>query len=103
MTQHYRTRYTPEAAQRIRKLHPQIKHEIRDAIRSLVKSPLSGHTLQHELTGFRSYRIRSYRIIYRLNDHSRTLDVIFVGQRRNVYEELRELVNVWKQIESDEI
>jgi len=102
VTPHYRTRYTPEAAQRIRKLHPQIKQEIRDAIRSLLESPLSGHALQHELTGFRFYRLRSYRIIYRLNDHSQTLDVIFVGQRRNVYEEFRELVNVWKQIESDE-
>ncbi len=88
----YRLRYTPEAAGRIRKLHPEVKQEIRDAIRTLKSSPLTGHALQQELFGYRSCRVRSYRIIYRLNDDERTIDVIFIGQRRNVYEELLSLV-----------
>ncbi len=88
----YRLRYTPEAADRIRKLHPQVKQHIREAIRSLRDIPLSGHALQQELYGYRSFRVRSYRIIYRLNDDERTLDVVFVGPRRNVYEELLSLV-----------
>ncbi len=89
----YRVRYTPEAAGRIRRLHPQVKQEIREAIRTLLDSPLEGHVLQYELSGYRSYRImRSYRIIYRLNDEERTIDVVFVGPRRNVYEELLSLV-----------
>lgn len=87
----YRVRYTPEAASRIRKLHPEVKQEIRDAIRKLQDSPLTGHSLQQELFGYRSYRVRSYRIIYRLNDEERTIDVAFIGQRRNVYEELLSL------------
>lgn len=89
----YRVRYTPEAAGRIRKLHPEVTQEIRDAIRILQDSPLTGHTLQQELFGYRSYRVRSYRIIYRLNDEERTIDVVFIGQRRNVYEELLSLVH----------
>ena len=88
----YRVRYTPEAAGRICKLHPEVTQEIRDAIRILQDSPLTGHTLQQELFGYRSYRVRSYRIIYRLNDEERTIDVVFIGQRRNVYEELLSLV-----------
>ncbi len=88
----YRVRYTPEAASRIRKLHPQVKQEIRGAIRTLLDTPLSGHSLQQELFGYRSYRVRSYRIIYRLNDEERTIDVVFVGLRRNVYVELLSLV-----------
>jgi len=88
----YRIRYTPEAAGRIRKLHPDVKQEIRDAIRTLQDSPLTGHTLQQELFGYRSYRVRSYRIIYRLNDDERTIDVVFIRQHRNVYEELLSLV-----------
>lgn len=88
----YRVRYTPEAAGRIRKLHPEVKQEIRVAIRTLQDAPLTGHSLQQELFGYRSYRMRSYRIIYRLNDDERTIDVIFIGQRRNVYEELLSLV-----------
>lgn len=88
----YRVRYTPEAAGRIRKLHPQVKQEIREAIRTLLQFPLSGHVLQHELSGFRSFRVRTYRVIYQINDQDRTVDVLFVGPRRNVYEELRLLL-----------
>ena len=88
----YRVRYTPEAAGRIRKLHPEVKQEIWEAIRFLLDSPLSGHTLQQELLGYRSFRVRTYRIIYGLNDEERTIDVVFVVARRNVYEELLSLV-----------
>jgi len=88
----YRPRYTLEAADRIRKLHPQVKHEIRQGIKVLLVSPLNGHTLQFELAGLRSYRIRTYRIIYRLNDDESCLDIVFVGPRRSVYEELRTLL-----------
>ena len=88
----YRARYTPEAAERIRKLHPEVRREIRDTIRTLLQTPLAGHMLHHELSGYRSYRVRSYRVIYAINDEERTLDVVFVGPRRNVYEELRALL-----------
>ncbi len=88
----YRARYTNEAAQRIRKLHPQIKREIKQGIKELLVDPLAGHALQFELAGLRAYRIRTYRIIYRLNDDESCLDVMFVGPRRSVYEELRTLL-----------
>jgi len=88
----YHVRYTPEAAGRIRKLHPEVKQKIREAIRLLMDAPLSGHMLQQELFGYRSFRVRTYRIMYGLNDEERTIDVVFVGPRRNVYEELLSLV-----------
>lgn len=88
----HRARYTPEAAERIRKFHPQVKREIKEGIRELLSSPLAGHTLQFELAGLRSYRIRTYRIIYRIHDDESCLDIVFVGPRRNVYEELRTLL-----------
>lgn len=88
----YRARYTPEAAERIRKFHPQVKREIKEGIRELLVSPLAGHPLQFELAGLRSYRIRTYRIIYRIDDDESCLEVVFVGPRRNVYEELRTLL-----------
>lgn len=88
----YRSRYTPEAAERIRRFHPQVKREIREGIRELLVTPLAGHALQFELAGLRSYRIRTYRIIYRIHDDESCLDIVFVGPRRNVYEELRSLL-----------
>lgn len=88
----YRARYTPEAAERIRKFHPQVKREIKAGIRQLQISPLAGHSLQCELAGLRSYRVRTYRIIYRIHDDESCLDIVFAGPRRNVYEELRTLL-----------
>lgn len=88
----YRARYSKEAADRIRKFHPQVKHEIKRGIKELLVAPLAGHALQFELAGLRAYRIRTYRIIYRLNDDESCIDVVFVGPRRNVYEELRTLL-----------
>lgn len=85
----YRVRYTPEAAGRIRKLHPEIKKQIRAAADSLIESPFEGHALQQELSGLRSKRVGRPRILYRISDNERTLEVLLVGPRRDIYEELR--------------
>lgn len=88
----YHARYTVEAAGRIRNLHPQIKKEIREGIRTLLHAPLAGYSLHFELSGLWAYRIRNHRIIYRINDEESMLDIVFVGPRRDVYEELRDLL-----------
>jgi mRNA-degrading endonuclease RelE of RelBE toxin-antitoxin system len=88
----YRPRYTPEVAGRIRKLHPEVKQEIRTAIRTLLSTPFLGRELQFELSGYHSYRVRTYRIIYRINDDDAMLDIVFIGPRRTVYEELKALL-----------
>ena len=87
-----RARYTPEAAARIRKLHPLIKKEVREGIRSLLDNPLMGYALHDELSGYWSFRIRTYRVNFRPNDDESTVDVVYVGPRRSIYEELRTLL-----------
>jgi mRNA-degrading endonuclease RelE of RelBE toxin-antitoxin system len=62
------------------------------AIRTLLSAPLLGRELQFELSGYHSYRVRTYRIIYRINDDDAMLDVVFIGPRRTVYEELKALL-----------
>ena len=85
----YRVRYTPEATGRIRKLHPDIKKQIRAPAERSVQSPLEGHPVQAELSGLRSYRIGRYRVIYRISDAERAIEILLVGPRRDIYEELR--------------
>jgi mRNA interferase RelE/StbE len=89
----YRVRYTIEAAGRIRKLHPQIKRDIREGIRTLLEAPLAGYSLHFELSGLWSYRVRNHRIIYRINSDEMMIDIVFVGPRRDVYEQLRDLLS----------
>ena len=88
----YRARYTPEAAARIRALHPQIKRDVREAIRALLLDPLAGKPLQWELAGFRSLRVRQHRIVYRLSEATASIDIVFVGIRKSIYEELQAML-----------
>jgi mRNA interferase RelE/StbE len=82
----YRARFTPEAAALVRRLHPEVRRVVHEGVESLVGNPLLGKALVRELSGFRSLRVKGYRIIYTINDDARTVDVYYVGRRRDVYE-----------------
>lgn len=85
-------RYTPECARLISKLPPEVKRLVRSAIDSLIAKPTAGTELTGEFEGYRSQRVRRYRIIYRINESESCIDVVHVGRRRDVYETLRLLL-----------
>jgi mRNA interferase RelE/StbE len=86
-------RFTPEAAVLFSKLHPENKKLIKFALNELRQSPHSGHDLQEELSGFKSYRMKRYRILYKLNDEEDVIEVYYIGHRKDIYEEFRRLLN----------
>jgi mRNA interferase RelE/StbE len=85
-------RYTPECSRLISKLLPEIKRLVRSTIDALLTKRDMGTELTGELEGYRSYRVRRYRIIYRVNEDDSCLEVYHVGHRRDVYETLRSLL-----------
>ena len=86
-------RYTPECSRLIAKLPPEIKRLVRSSIDTLLDKPEIGTELTGELDGYYSYRIRRYRIIYRVNEDESSIDVYHVGHRHDVYETLRSLLS----------
>ena len=48
--------------------------------------------LQEELSGFKSLRSKRYRIIYDIDESRKTIQVYYVGRRRDVYEQFRRLL-----------
>ena len=56
----FKIRFTPEAAGLFSKLHPENKKLIKLALNELRQAPYSGHDLQEELSGFKSYRSKKY-------------------------------------------
>ena len=70
-----------------KKLHPVIKSQIRTGLRAILKNPYSGKALKEELQGLRSYRVKRYRIIYRVRLSEQQIDIIAIGPRRIIYEE----------------
>ncbi len=89
----YRIRFTPTAVASIRHLHPSVKQTVREAIRGLRADPLTGHPLSFELAGFRSLRVLRYRVIYRMHDPDRALEIHMVGPRKDIYEVFQQLLH----------
>ena len=85
-------RYPPECSRLISKLLPEIKRLVRSTVDALLTKHEIGTALTGELDGYRSYRVRRYRIIYRVNEEASCLEVYHVGHRRDVYETLRSLL-----------
>ncbi len=89
----FSARYTPECARLISKLPPNIKRLVRSTIDALLAKPTIGTELAGELDGYWSYRVRRYRIIYRINEEECCIEVYHVGHRRDVYENLRSILS----------
>ena len=94
MMNDFSLRFTPTAMALFTKLHPEIKKLIKRALKGIVTSPYSGNELQAELSGYHSFRIKRYRIIYRVNEMENYIDVIHVGHRREIYEQLRSMLQI---------
>ncbi len=92
----FRIRFTPEASRLISKLHPETKKMIRAALDGLKGSPYVGSPLQGELSGFRSMKIKRYRVLYSVNEEEAYIEVLYLGHRRDVYEQFRVLLNKFR-------
>ena len=80
-------RVPDDVASVLKKLHPVIKSHIRSALRSILKNPHSGKALKDELHGLRSYRVKRYRIIYRVRLNRHPIDILTIGPQKIIYEE----------------
>lgn len=74
----------------IRGAHPHLKRKIRAGLKRILENPSEGKPLRFELEGLRSFRIGSFRIIYKV--HRDILDVVAVGPRTRIYEETYRIV-----------
>ena len=89
----YRMRFTPEASRILSRFHPENKKLIRQALEDLRKHPYAGSNLQEELYGFKSFKFKRYRILYKINEEKFIIQIFHIGHRRDVYEQFRRLLN----------
>jgi mRNA interferase RelE/StbE len=88
----WKMRFTPESSRLMSKLHPENKKLIKQALTDLQQNPYTGKDLQEELSGFKSLRLKQYRIIYDINEEKKFIQIYNIGPRRDVYEQLRRLL-----------
>lgn len=86
----YRAEIRSAVVEAIRTLPPEVKRAVKEAVRKITADPALGEPLHGELDGRFKYRVRRYRIVYRIDRQARVVDIIGVGHRRSIYEELAE-------------
>jgi mRNA-degrading endonuclease RelE of RelBE toxin-antitoxin system len=72
----------------ILKLAQPLKPLIQRAIEFLAQEPHTGKRLERDLAGHLSLQAKRYRVIYRVDENARTVEIYYVGHRRDIYEVL---------------
>ena len=88
----WKMRFTPESSQLLSKFHPDNKKLIKQALTELRQNPHVGKDLQEELSRFKSFRLKQYRIIYTINEEKKFIQIYHVGRRRDIYEQFKRLL-----------
>ena len=88
----WKTRFTPESSRLLSKFHPDNKKLIKQALTELRQNPHVGKDLQEELSRFKSFRLKQYRIIYTINEEKKFIQIYHVGRRRDIYEQFKRLL-----------
>ena len=90
-------KFTPESSRIIAKLHPENKKLIKQALVDLRENPYAGRDLQEELYGYKSFKLKRYRVLYNINEEENTIQIFHIGHRKDVYEQLNRLLNQLKK------
>jgi mRNA interferase RelE/StbE len=88
----YRLVYAAACRNQILRLPPPLKPLVKRAIELLSQAPHSGKRLERDLAGYLSLRAKRYRVIYRLDENAHTVEIHYVGHRRDIYEVFAEEV-----------
>lgn|GEM_PF-504191 len=97
MSNPFRPDIPPHVADIIRSLHPDLKRSIKSAVQAIAADPECGEPLRRELEGLWKYRVRRFRIVYATDRKTRTVRLMAIGHRQNVYEELAARMKAEKQ------
>lgn len=81
----FELRISKKAAKQIKLLKREYQIEIIEALSEIKEDPFSGKPLDRDLNGRFSFRIRVYRIIYRINQQDKIVDVLSAGHRSIAY------------------
>ncbi len=82
----YKLRVPDEIVTLIKGMHPILKKRVRAALEEICNDPDCGKALKEELAGLRSFRIKRFRIIYKISS-KREISIVSLGPRKYIYEE----------------
>jgi len=71
-------------------MHPTLKRKTRASLKTILADPSAGKALKDELAGLRSFRVGTFRIIYRMTRY--VVEIVAIGPRGRIYEETYRLL-----------
>ena len=86
MAEKFKLSYSETTLKQIKKLHPYLKPIIKAKIEYISANPYMGKLLEKELSGYLSFRAKRYRIIYKVKEDTKTIEIHYIGHRRDIYE-----------------
>lgn len=81
----YKLIISNKAAKEIKEITKKSRNSLIAGLEEIEENPLIGKPLKRELTGRLTYRIGTYRIIYRINRQDKVIKIITAGHRSYVY------------------
>jgi mRNA interferase RelE/StbE len=92
----YKLLVPDDTASLIRGMHPNLKKRIKAAFNEILNDPFCGKALKEELAGLRSFRIKRFRIIYKISP-KKELSIVALGPRKYIYEETFRIIQKQKK------
>lgn len=87
----YKLKVPDKIAELIRSMHPYLKKKVRFSLQQILNNPSSGKELKDELSGLFSFRVGSFRIIYKIPG-DKIIEIVSVGPRKSIYEETFKII-----------
>ena len=83
----YKIKFTPSAAKDYHSIQPvYLKPKIANALEEIALKPhKTGRRLKAKLSGYYSYRISNYRIVYEIREKEKMVLILRIRHRRDVY------------------
>lgn len=81
----FKVKLTAKSKRELKNLSQQDKLRIGEIIEELKEDPLIGKPLARELSKRYSYRVGVYRIIYKINQEDKIVEILSAGHRSIAY------------------
>jgi mRNA interferase RelE/StbE len=86
----HRLRVPDGVADLVRGMHPALKRKTKASLKTILADPSVGKALKDELAGMRSFKVGTFRIIYRVIRN--VIEIVAIGPRGRIYEETYRLL-----------
>lgn len=80
----------PKSNSFLKKVEKDIAEQIKKNLQELKEKPKKGKKLKY--SDFWSLRIGEYRVIYEINTNKKQVIILYIGHRKNVYDDFSRLI-----------